>query len=97
MADPTLKRGRGLSFEGENWRLAGEARWEEHRVYVPNGREKFLGVRALRGVEHAVFRCMNDDCLAQPSEICELPAPADPTEVLSLKAVEEEGFGPPVE
>ncbi len=80
----TLKRGRGLCFGGENWKLAGEDKWREHRLYVPNGRERLYGTRTLRGREHAVFRCLDDEFLAQPSEICELPDPGDPMEVLSV-------------
>jgi len=80
----TLKRGRGLRFEGENWKLAGEGRWLEHRLYVPNGNEPLMGSRVLRGKEHTVFRCLDDDFFAQPSEICELPDPKDPLEVLSV-------------
>jgi len=81
--DMKLKRGRGLVFLGENWRLAGENRWAEHALYVPNGMEKHAGRRDLRGAPHEVFRCLDEDYLAQPSEICALPVPEDPLEVLS--------------
>src|SRR5512135_678961 len=78
----TLKRGSGLTFDGTNWNLAAENKWQIQELLVPNGREKFLGKRSFGGVEHAVFQCLNDDFFAQPVSICELPIPEDPMEVL---------------
>lgn len=79
----TLKRGRGRVFPGSNWKLAGDERWAEHHLYVPNGMEKIVGSRPIGGVEHAVFRCLDDEYMAQPFEVCQLPDPKDWTEVLS--------------
>jgi hypothetical protein len=89
VAELRLKRGFGMVFRGENWRLAGDARWERHPMYVPNGREPLAGTRQIGGVEHAVFRCLDDDFLAQPVAVCELPVPEDPLEILSI--------GPPID
>lgn len=80
--DLKLKRGYGRSFEGENWKLAKDDKWSHHRLYIPYGEEPFHGTRMIDGVEHAVFRCRNDDFFAQPVEICALPVPEDPMEVL---------------
>lgn len=79
----TLKRGRGLVFPGSNWKLVGDERWTEHPMYVPNGREALVGTRLIGGVEHAVFRCLDDEYMAQPFEVCQLPVPKDWNEVLS--------------
>lgn len=79
----TLKRGRGKVFPGANWKLAGDEKWTEHPLYVPNGRESLAGTRLIAGVEHAVFRCLDDEYMAQPFETCQLPDPKDWTEVLS--------------
>jgi hypothetical protein len=80
----TLKRGRGKVFPGANWKLVGDAGWAEHRLYVPSRREPLVGTRLIDGVEHAVFRCLDDEYMAQPVEVCRLPDPEDPTEVVSV-------------
>jgi len=77
-----LKRGSGLAFDGENWKLAGDSKWEKQPLYVANGYEEFMGLRVLHGQEHAIFRCLNDTFFAQPTDICKLPVPSDPMEVL---------------
>lgn len=89
MAELKLKRGWGKVFRGENWRLAGDGRWEDHPMYVPNGREPLAGTRLIGGRDFAVFRCLDDDFLAQPVSTCELPVSEDPLEVLSI--------GPPID
>lgn len=83
MVELKLKRGYGRSFVGENWQLVGESKWTHHRHYLPNGREPFHGVRKLDGVDHAVFRCFNDDFFAQPVGLCEFSVPEDPMEVMA--------------
>lgn len=89
MAELILKRGSGRNFDGENWKLAAEKKWEVQELYVPNGKEQYMGNRAFDAVEHAVFRCLNDEFFAQPVHICELPKPEDPMEVIySLDAPE---------
>jgi hypothetical protein len=70
-------------FPGSNWKLVGDAGWLEHPMYVPNGREKLVGTRLIDGKEHAVFKCLDGEYLAQPFEVCQLPDPKDWTEVLS--------------
>jgi hypothetical protein len=87
----TLKRGSGLMFDGTNWNLAAENKWRVQVLLVPNGKEKFLGMKTFGGVEHAVFQCLNDEFFAQPKTICKLPVPEDPAEVLySLEPPAEE-------
>ncbi len=86
----TLKRGSGRSFNGSNWNLVSDAKWETHSLYVANGREKYLGNRPIDGIEHAVFQCLDDTFFAQPINVCELPAPEDPLEVLYSLEMEEE-------
>ncbi len=81
----TLKRGFGRIFAGENWRLAGERKWTRTPRFVPTGNEPFQGTRLLDGAEHAVFRCSDDDFLAQLVSVCELPVPEDGLEVLSFE------------
>jgi len=80
----TLKRGSGLSFDGENWKLASDSKWVKTPQIVPHSHriEEFMGTRMLLGVEHAVFRMLNDDYFAQPVDICRLPIPEDAMEVL---------------
>lgn len=89
----TLKRGSGLTFDGTNWNLVAEKKWQVHLLLVPNGKEKFMGKKMFGGVEHAVFQCLNDEFFAQPVSICEMPKPDDPGEVvytLEAPVVEEE-------
>jgi hypothetical protein len=91
MSDLKLKRGCGLSFDGTNWNLAGDNKWKDcpaldrdgnQASYVPSGNEPFMGLKTIRGIPCAVFQCFNDDFIAQPVRICELPIPEDPMEIL---------------
>lgn len=79
---PTLKRGHGLSFYGTNWKLASDHKWESG-PHVPYYGEPLVGERFLNGVKHLVFQCKDDSFLAQPEDICNLPIPSDPMEVIS--------------
>ena len=83
MSDLTLKRGCGKTFDGENWKLVGDGKWKFHPLYIPNGSEPFIGLRQIRGVEHAVFTCLDEDFFAQPVEVCKLPESSDMGEILS--------------
>lgn len=74
---PSLKRGVGLSFDGSNWNLVSDGRWELHPVYVPNHFEKFVGTRKIYDQDYSVFICSDDGFLAQPTSICEAPDPED--------------------
>jgi hypothetical protein len=90
----TLKRGSGRHFDGQNWKLAGDKQWVVQPLFVPHAleKEKHVGNRMIDGVEHAVYLCLNDEFFAQPVSICELPKPADMTEVmysLEVPVVEE--------
>ena len=88
----TLKRGYGRCFNGENWKSVKDSKWVHHRVYVPYGEEPLHGTRLIDGVEHAVFRCRNDDFFAQPVALCELPPATDPMRIyaeMPEDAVEE--------
>jgi len=87
----TLKRGSGLTFDGSNWNLASEKKWQVQVVFIPNGKEKHMGNRFFGGVEHAVFQCLNEEFFAQPISICKLPISKDPMEVqYSLEAPAED-------
>jgi hypothetical protein len=90
----SLKRGSGLVFDGENWQTVSEKRWHWQPIYVPSQREVFVGRRQLAGQEFAVFRCLDDEFLAQPVNICELPIPEDPVEVVFEHEPEEEPMAP---
>lgn len=94
----TLKRGSGLTFDGSNWNLVSENKWQVQTLFVPSGKEKHLGNRRFGAVEHAVFQCLNDEFFAQPLDICKLQASEDPLEIqYSLDApVEEEKPRPKV-
>ncbi len=78
----SLKRGSGRVFSGENWKLASESKWEYQKLYVPNGCEPYVGSRDIDGQEFSVFKCLDDDFFAQPTEICRLPEPKDPMEIV---------------
>ena len=78
-----LKRGRGLSFEGVNWKSSGDSYWSETKHVLPNGEEQILGSRSIRGVDHTIFLCKNDTFFAQPTSICLLPKSNDPMEIQS--------------
>ena len=76
----TLKRGSGLTFRGTNWKSVSDSAWEVQVLFIPGyppPKEAYQGNRLINGVEHAVFQCLNDDFLAQPVNICELPPPKD--------------------
>lgn len=80
----TLKRGSGKSFEGKNWQLAGDNSWDYHYLYIPNGMEKFFGLREIEKTQYAIFMCLDDTFFAQPVSICELPIPDDCMTVVYL-------------
>jgi hypothetical protein len=77
-----LKRGSGWTFDGANWNLASEKLWGIHQLLVPNGKEEHVGMRDLHGLHVAVFKLLNDGFFAQPLNICKLPIPKDPLEIL---------------
>jgi hypothetical protein len=87
----TLKRGCGLTFTGENWKLAGDTKWERAPLYIPNAshQEQFMGTRLIKNKTYAVFKCLNDDFLAQPVNICELPVSKDDYAILSIDGLEK--------
>lgn len=80
----TPKRGCGLLFSGTNWNSASDVRWQDHLVWAPGGSEKLVGTRIIREIEVAVFQCLDDDFMAQPTAICKLPLPEDAMEILCL-------------
>ena len=85
----TLKRGSGRTFDGANWKLVADKKWEVNVLHIPHAleKEKHVGNRMIDGVDHAVFQCLDDQFFAQPVSICELPKPSDPIEVVySLEA-----------
>ena len=63
---PKIVTGEVLAFGGQNWKLVKDSGWEYQRFYLANGMEKHVGTRILRGQEHNVFRCLNDEYVAQP-------------------------------
>ena len=89
-----LKRGSGRKFDGSNWKLASDKKWEVQTLFVPHAleKEKYVGNRSIDGVEHAVFLCLNDEFFAQPVSICELPKSENVEEIFyTLEApVEDE-------
>ena len=79
----TLKRGEGLSCNEKEWRNP-KAEWIFWPVYVPNGMEKFSGVKSFFGKAYGVFQCLDDSYYAQDVETLVLPEPKDPMKIVSL-------------
>jgi len=76
----TLKRGSGRTFNGSNWQSVSDKTWEVQVLFIPGSpapKEEYLGNRLIDGTDFAVFKCLNDDFMAQPVSICELPLPKD--------------------
>jgi hypothetical protein len=94
MNDLTLKRGCGLCFGGTNWKSTGDSKWENQLVFIPSGHELFLGNKTIRGIEFSVFKCLNDEFIAQPTTICKLSMPEDTS--LILCKLEDLGIIPDV-
>ena len=84
----TLKRGSGRTFDGENWKLVADGKWGVQILYVPHALEKeqHVGNRMIDGVDHAVFRCLNDEFFAQPVSVCEKPRNGSEEVVYELEA-----------
>lgn len=78
----SLKRGSGRVFSGDNWKLVSDSKWEYQKLYVPNGYEPYVGSRVIDGQEFSIFKCLDDDFFAQPIQICSLPEPKDPMEIV---------------
>lgn len=84
MDNYTLKRGEGLSCESnKDWRDP-KTSWYFWPVYVPNGMEKFCGVKTFHGRPYGVFQCMDDSYYAQEIDVLLLPVPHDPMRIVSI-------------
>ena len=91
MENLTLKRGCGIGFFGMNWDMVGDRKWHDcppysrdgiQSVFVPSGKEIFMGNKVIRGIDFSVYKCLDDGFFAQPTRICELPVPEDCMEIL---------------
>jgi len=94
----TLKRGTGMTTFSTNWNSQSaewiwgpgsapdseEKSWDLLPVFVPNGKETYVGDKTFSGQEFCVFKCLDDSFLAQPKSVCLMPVPTDPMKVLSV-------------